>query len=247
MSRLHILGAGAALTLLLATSTAGASTIYVTYEGLISQGTDADGLFGTPGGVLDGQHFTARFQLDTDMPGTSTYNPPLSSSFNWVNVFDPPVADPSITINNHTFEFFAGSADAATINHSNSAGGVWGVSTSISSFSVDTSGPTILYNEDMSLFLRSLVDPFVTNYDYAGPLFHTFQLGDTSGGSLHITETSHVGEPNEGLIQNVSADLTPLSVRVAVPEPGAWLLMIAGFGLAGAALRRRRHAATAPA
>ena len=26
----------------------------------------------------------------------------------------------------------------------------------------------------------------------------------------------------------------------AVPEPGAWALMIAGFGLAGAALRKRR-------
>ena len=31
----------------------------------------------------------------------------------------------------------------------------------------------------------------------------------------------------------------------AVPEPGAWALMITGFGLAGAALRRRRYAALA--
>ncbi len=31
----------------------------------------------------------------------------------------------------------------------------------------------------------------------------------------------------------------------AVPEPGAWALMIGGFGLAGAALRRRRAVATA--
>ena len=32
---------------------------------------------------------------------------------------------------------------------------------------------------------------------------------------------------------------------VAIPEPAAWSLMIAGFGLAGAALRRRRTAVTA--
>ncbi|WP_293379098.1 PEPxxWA-CTERM sorting domain-containing protein [Phenylobacterium sp. SCN 70-31] len=29
-------------------------------------------------------------------------------------------------------------------------------------------------------------------------------------------------------------------VAAAVPEPGAWALMILGFGAAGAALRRRR-------
>jgi hypothetical protein len=34
-------------------------------------------------------------------------------------------------------------------------------------------------------------------------------------------------------------------VRAAVPEPAAWALMIAGFGLAGAALRRRRAVAAA--
>ena len=33
------------------------------------------------------------------------------------------------------------------------------------------------------------------------------------------------------------------SLSTAVPEPGAWVLMIAGFGAAGAALRRRRACA----
>lgn len=33
---------------------------------------------------------------------------------------------------------------------------------------------------------------------------------------------------------------------MTVPEPTSWALMIAGFGLAGSALRRRRTAATAP-
>jgi len=32
-----------------------------------------------------------------------------------------------------------------------------------------------------------------------------------------------------------------------VPEPGAWALMLAGFGATGAALRRRRRMLEAPA
>ena len=42
------------------------------------------------------------------------------------------------------------------------------------------------------------------------------------------------GEPDQGAL-----DLGP--APAAVPEPGAWALMIAGFGLAGAALRQRRR------
>ena len=54
--------------------------------------------------------------------------------------------------------------------------------------------------------------------------------------------------PRSGLGQNVQiADFAPdaSSFRASVPEPAAWGLMLAGFGLAGATLRRRRRAAPA--
>ena len=61
-----------------------------------------------------------------------------------------------------------------------------------------------------------------------------FQLGTLSGGGYGP------------LIDNFAIDLNPtggISTRAgvaAVPEPASWALMIAGFGLAGGAMRRRR-------
>ena len=43
-------------------------------------------------------------------------------------------------------------------------------------------------------------------------------------------------------IDNVALNVTP---SVAVPEPASWAMLIAGFGLVGAAARRRRTALTA--
>jgi len=38
-----------------------------------------------------------------------------------------------------------------------------------------------------------------------------------------------------------------IGVSTGVPEPGTWAIMILGFGMAGAAMRRRRHAVRLPA
>ena len=49
------------------------------------------------------------------------------------------------------------------------------------------------------------------------------------------------GSSNTGYLDNFSIDTVP----GGVPEPASWALMIAGFGLAGASLRRRRAVTTA--
>jgi len=100
------------------------------------------------------------------------------------------------------------------------------------------------------------------------PSFTGFPLGVTSGSYDHTFDTTLVGTWNPAFLANLgggtalgaeAAFLNALLAEKAyinihttfrpageirdfyelVPEPGAWTLMIAGFGLAGTALRRR--------
>jgi hypothetical protein len=62
-----------------------------------------------------------------------------------------------------------------------------------------------------------------------------------SAGSLTFSIGTRNAEPFGPLIDNVKLDITPS----AVPEASTWVMMIAGFGTAGMALRRRRTAVRA--
>lgn len=94
---------------------------------------------------------------------------------------------------------------------------------------------------------NAVTDPYRTSCDASGK-FDSNTAGDnlrlcwhTSGGALqggwHVGSTAFL---------NGSWDFERLIFRSnGVPEPAAWALMIAGFGLVGAAQRRRREATIA--
>jgi hypothetical protein len=54
------------------------------------------------------------------------------------------------------------------------------------------------------------------------------------------------GTANQIGFDDISFDLVALPSAGAVPEPATWAMMIAGFGLAGAAIRRRRSQVLVP-
>ena len=91
----------------------------------------------------------------------------------------------------------------------------------------------------LDLFDFSLAGPVDLGTDF-GPLTGTsvftlnqFQGVATSGGALSFNASSDVQFSGTGAV-------TP-----GVPEPASWALMIAGFGLVGASMRRRRAAVAA--
>ena len=69
-------------------------------------------------------------------------------------------------------------------------------------------------------------------------------LADTAGAATAGLATRLDGpSASEYAVAGAATRFTPLAAG-SVPEPGSWMLLIAGFGLTGAALRRRsaRHA-----
>ncbi len=87
------------------------------------------------------------------------------------------------------------------------------------------------FNTSGALIQRITVAPF-GNFGFA----RAGGLKDIAGVSVFTTDPGGLGYDN--LVYDA-----PLVTTGGVPEPGVWALMIAGFGLAGAALRRRRMAA----
>lgn len=71
----------------------------------------------------------------------------------------------------------------------------------------------------------------------------SFSFVAGNAGSIRLAFGSTSKDNIGPLLDNVSLGVTPS----AVPEPATWLMMLAGFGIVGSAMRRRRPARTLPA
>jgi hypothetical protein len=107
------------------------------------------------------------------------------------------------------------------------------------------SGDNYLVTLDLSTLKTSIVlQPGTYLFDFSGAFENmNFAFPTYSNGT-------------GGLFQNQSAVVTPLTGSAGflligsvnpVPEPATWSMLIAGFGMIGLGLRRRRRAASAHA
>lgn len=215
--------AGSAAAALLAVSPASAAVMMATFYGSTDfGGYDYAGLFGTPDSSLAYKSMSLTFVYDTARGDrVTTADEDMVAKFGGTN----PILSASITIDGVTLDL-----DLPDYGYASSTDNYW------TWLSARRTNPANYDNELSAMVIGSgmpgdLETPF-TAYGYGGgslrlwsPTSFAEALAETDF-NLGGVEVTYVGPSGPG----------------PVPEPSAWLLMIAGFGLAGAALRARRRA-----
>lgn len=226
-----------------------AATYIITYQGTVANSTDATGVFGGSGNSLDGLSFTAVYTLTAPLPGAITTGGP---TFSYAQIYGgslygaPGPLSGTLTINGWT-QAVAGDyfSTAVQINDLNPGSDVDEVTHHVESRDSDTSDGNFHLNYfDTTIYSR--VNSFLSIADYTAPLNYSTQPGDVGGGYFRFEGYSDFGANAYYAVGN----LKPTSVTIAlapdtgaVPEPATWAMMIAGFGMVGSAMRRRRVSA----
>lgn len=221
-----LLVAAVAAAALAGAPAASAAILVATFTGTVNDSVANDfGLFG--GGDLTGDAFVARYTFDTAKGDYSTsggYEHQEGGSLS--GGFTPPVTA-TLTINGATQSFDGTYASGVR----------------------DFPGDAYLQYfsgyrySDATIFSRHIVN-LLANYGTPS-IFSTISLTDVPISGIAFFES---GNRITGDYLSTYLDLTgpgTLIVTGGVPEPATWALMISGFGIAGAALRRRRAAVAA--
>jgi hypothetical protein len=212
----------AASLVALAVAAPSAATIYtLTYTGTI-QNVQLTGAANSASGYRNGDSFVAKYTVDTGKGSRST-----SGAYD--SIFGGPE-------NGHTL--------GATVVFT-----VAGVKQGAFSSAVDSSVQLAYGELDLNV---TAVDDYSLSAatSYYGIYATTVSLASTnldqiprsalaSQSSGHYINYTYNYDTNR-YASRASGDFDFDSVTVAVPEPASWLMMIAGFGIVGVAVRRRR-------
>lgn len=219
----RMLGAAVAALCLLSASAASAATAF-NFQGIISSGVDTDGVFGDAGASLVGQTFTVRVVIHDDNIRSEQESPPM-------------------------FTFLA--SDRSSVHYAINGVGVGltgltypnpGFSEGRASGSNGTGGQVVGYI-DTARAMSSVTAQFSSGDQFFTRIWDNIPLTSVLGSFTASYATK--GEDAKVVKFTAAGPMTIWADRVtAVPEPSTWTMMIAGFGLAGAALRRRQLATT---
>lgn len=232
------------LIALCATSPADAAIIEITYTGHVARGVDETGVFGTAGASLAGRSYVSTFLFDTSLGitsindaflpdngsqraegGTDVSGAPTSPSLGSTFAIGGVV----IALDGQTYGVVGSAA------HETGLGSIY---SDTSEFSDTVAARIVKRNGNEIDGVNFGLPPLLTPFTYA------VLAGDSAFGTF-VTYRYDYGLQTES--EWAHGELTPETVTLRMaggspsptPEPGVWALVVVGFGLAGAALRRR--------
>jgi hypothetical protein len=208
---------------------AAAAIKVATYTGTIAEGGDITGVFGTAGTDLTDQAFVARFRYNTAL-GRRETTPGVVDTLYGGSFYNTTTSllSATITINGVTrhFELPDSDSDITILNGF--------MEHYVSAFFFD--GSTYIYN---IIDFQSYPTGNQASLDANLPS----QSSDYTTGLIQF----EFDDPNTGAYESaygrVDSYNFTVSITDGVPDAPAWAMLIAGFGIVGAAARRRREIA----
>jgi hypothetical protein len=212
---------------------AAAAVMMATFTGTVVQ----------PGGLLNGNAFTATFRYDTNVGNLTlldgveiisggSFDGLGGAPFSPMQFFSMRITGGSqydITVSNPE--------DFSSIGNYASAGNQYYGTTGY----FDVHAESDIRDESIGFLEFAIID--VEGFAPTGLALDTPFAGAVSGGG---TQYSYGRFENGFQIQSLSVNLAPSYVTVesvgGIPEPATWAMLITGFGLTGAMMRRRARA-----
>jgi PEP-CTERM motif len=223
-------------------ASAQAATVVITYSGVILEGLDVTGVFGTAGQNLTGIGYTSVYTLTDSVPDVIINDDGSAASIYGGSNYG--VATPvSVTL---TINGITQSVGGNYIGIAAQGDGLPALSSydivfhEAQDYTTDTITETnnLVYN-----VIQSYNNNFVFSSSYLDVLNYNVQNNDSATGAFQF----FTGSVSNGIGPvNAYGTLTPQTINIAasvtsaVPEPTTWAMMFAGFGLVGFASRRSK-------
>jgi PEP-CTERM motif len=226
----------AVIALLVIPIKAKAAIYLVSFQGVVSSGIDQTGVFTAANTRLNGQAFKAVYTVDDATAGVirasdgTSYLQLLGGTIfgNLTPLFG------ALTINGNSV------VNRALRQGSLFLGNEFLGRDEISFNANDAPANGRSQGDFLSLGVRSTSNNILNSVSLADPFNYVLLPGDTSFGLFQVSITD---ERSGAFTRFASGNLVTQSISIsgvgAVPEPATWAFLVAGFGVAGGALRKR--------
>lgn len=223
----------------LLTVPAAATTYVATYTGTVGYGFQSTPYFGA-GTTLTGLAYSMVYSLNDSAPGAT-----ISGTATRSGISGPAVVRMAITINGITRTIDGSlSSQASTINEINASNQPYvGVFDKVSHNSIEQSITSSYYHEyTADTYIASYAQNFVGSADFRAQVNYGGTTGSDSIYNLvQFNDFDFVANRQINYAYlNMNIGSYAFAQTGGVPEPAGWALLVAGFGLLGIALRRRR-------